>query len=109
MTKSPALVDWGYSQTKAAVPSVVEPVDNSVWGMVISSLTAGRPPGQDGNCGYWWKTFYQLPELLRQVVWHMLEGDANSIPTWLVGMPRYSIFHVICHGELCHDMLYVTT
>ena len=27
----------------------------------------------------------------------------------LLGMPRYSIFHVICHGELCHDMLYVTT
>ena len=39
----PALVDWNYSQTKAAVFSVVEPVDNSVWGMVISSLTAGRP------------------------------------------------------------------
>ena len=33
----PALVDWGNSQTKAAVLSVVEPVDNSVWGMVISS------------------------------------------------------------------------
>ena len=40
----PALVDWGYSQTKAAVPSVIKPVDNSVWGTVISSLTTGRPP-----------------------------------------------------------------
>ena len=29
--------------------------------------------------------------------------------THTIGMPRYSIFHVICHGELCHDMLYVTT
>ena len=29
--------------------------------------------------------------------------------TLQLGMPRYSIFHVLCHGELCHDMLYVTT
>ena len=28
---------------------------------------------------------------------------------YLLGMPRYSIIHVICHGELCHVMLYVTT
>ena len=27
----------------------------------------------------------------------------------LVGMPRYRIFYVICHGQLCHDMSYVTT
>ena len=26
-----------------------------------------------------------------------------------IGMSWYSIIHVICHGELCHDLLYVTT
>ena len=46
-------------------------------------LNSWKAPGQDRICGYWWKTFYQLAELLRQVMWHMLEGDANSIPAWL--------------------------
>ena len=45
-----ALVDWGYSQTEAAVPSVVEPVDKCL-GMVISSLTAGRPPDKTESAG----------------------------------------------------------
>ena len=47
------------------------------------------------------------------VVWLPLEAEVWHIgaflTTFILGMPRYSSFHVICHGELCHDMLYVTT
>lgn len=43
-----------------------------------------KAPGLDGICGFWWKAFHQACELLRQAVWKMLKGDADSIPTWFV-------------------------
>ena len=80
----PAILDWAYPGSDAPAPGVVEPVDGNVWGKVVKKLNSWKAPGRHGICGFWWKQFHQAKELLRRTVWHMLEGDSDSIPTCFV-------------------------
>jgi len=82
-----AVVSWMF-ESAAPCPQGVEPVAPQLWGSVVNRLRSWKAPGRDGICGYWWKSFQQASELLRQALWKILEGGSQTgsddIPTWFV-------------------------
>ena len=41
--QDPNLVNWTLEMSDELMPSVVEPIDGSIWGQVVRNLTAGKP------------------------------------------------------------------
>ena len=96
----PAVATWCEEASEASIPVVeADSVDHSLWGSVVKKLRSWKAPGRDGICGYWWKNFHQASELLRQILWGMLEGDSEDIPTWFVKGRTVLIPKEGCQGK----------
>ena len=83
--EDPAVSSWCEAASEATIPAIeADSVDLSLWGSVVKKLRSWKAPGRDGICGFWWKNFHQASELLRQILWAVLEEDSDNIPTWFV-------------------------
>ena len=98
--QDPDLVDWARGMSDEPRPSVVEPIDGSVWPKVVKKLNSWKAPGRDGICGFWWKQFRRATVFLERAVREMLEeGDSDNIPAWFVKGRTVLIPKAGCEGR----------
>ena len=60
--QDPDLVEWALGMSETLVPSVVEPIDGSIWGTVVKKLNSWKAPGRDGICGFWGRNSARLQD-----------------------------------------------
>ena len=58
--QDPDLVNWTLEMSDELTPSMVEPIDGSIWGKVVKKLNSWKAPGRDGICGFHQKPQYSL-------------------------------------------------
>ncbi len=81
----PEIASWKREVRKRAMGEAgnQSPDRERAWVRVWRKMKGWKAPGPDGITGFWWKAFPMAAECLKELLWQVLDREAE-VPVWLV-------------------------